>query len=100
MRFRGLATGLATVALAAGVVVAGPAPAAQAVPYGCTMKDSGRNLGWYGDVTCYQGYGSYRAVAKCNGAGGTAYGNWVGVGTRSSAWCGWWGVSSVGYQTR
>lgn len=100
MKFRGIATGLAGLALATGMVAAGPAPAAQAVPYACTMTVSGRDLGWYGDVRCYQGYGGYRAVAKCNGFGGTAYGNWVGVGQRSSAWCGWWGVSSVWYQTR
>jgi hypothetical protein len=96
-RLRG---GLLILGLAVAALTLGPAVGASAAPSGCIAQDSGRDLGWYGDVTCSSGTGQYRSKTVCNGAGGTAYGSWVGIGSRSSAWCGWWGVSSISWQTR
>jgi hypothetical protein len=95
-----LVGGLLALGIAVTSLTLAPAIGASATPSGCSTHASGRDLGWYGDATCTSGSGEFRAKAVCNGAGGSPVGNWVGIGSTSSAWCGWWGVYSISWQTR
>ncbi len=95
-----VAAAIAAVTFGVGALVLSAPLAASATPYNCSTSVGGRDLGWYGDAICANGSGQYRAVADCNGAGGRVFGLWVTSGHRSSAWCGWWGVSSVWVQER
>lgn len=76
---------LATLGLAAAAVVV-PVSAAQAAPSNCSPSYSGR----YGYGKCTSGSGKYQISVQCDKSWAPDYirdGNWVSVGSTSTATC-------------